>query len=67
MLKKIVLEKIYLLLTIIAIGGYGVMCILTTEHDSFYSAEDPILLKLFVGVLFIITKRVILKLMENIQ
>ena len=52
MLKKIVLEKIYLLLTIIAIGGYGVMCILTTEHDSFYSAEDPILLKLFVGVLF---------------
>lgn len=52
MLKKIVLEKIYLLFTIIAIGGYSTMSMLTTEHDSIYTAEDSVLLKLLVGALF---------------
>ena len=52
MLKKIVLEKIYLLFTIIAIGGYSTMSMLVTEHDSIYPAEDSVLLKLLVGALF---------------
>lgn len=53
MLKKIFIEKIYLLFIIIFIGGYSIMSMLTTEHDSLYVAEDPILLKLFVGLLFV--------------
>ena len=52
MLKKVFFEKIYLLMTIIMIGGYSTLNMLTTEHDSIYTAEDPILLKLFVGLLF---------------
>lgn len=55
MLKKIVLEKIYLLFTIFVIGGYSAMSMLATEHDSIYAAEDPLLLKLLVGVLFMMT------------
>lgn len=53
MLKKIIIEKLYLLFIIIHIGGYSTMCMLTTEHDSVYITEDPILLKLFVGLLFV--------------
>lgn len=53
MLKKIIIEKLYLLFIIIFIGGYSTMSMLTTEHDSLYVAEDPILLKLFVGLLFV--------------
>ena len=41
------------MLIIILIGGYSAMSMLTTEHDSVYVAEDPILLKLFVGLLFV--------------
>lgn len=53
MLKKIIIEKLYLLFIIIFIGGYSTMSMLTTEHDSVYITEDPILLKLFVGLLFV--------------
>ena len=53
MLKKIIIEKLYLLFIIIFIGGYSAMSMLTTEHDSVYVAEDPILLKLFVGLIFV--------------
>lgn len=53
MLKKIIIEKLYLLFIIIFIGGYSTMSMLTTEHDSVYVAEDPILLKLFVGLIFV--------------
>lgn len=53
MLKKIVIEKLYLLFIIIFLGGYSAMSMLTTEHDSVYTAEDPILLKIFIGLLFI--------------
>lgn len=53
MLKKIIIEKLYLLFIIICIGGYSTMSMLTTEHDSVYVAEDPILLKLFVGLLLV--------------
>lgn len=53
MIKKIILEKLYLLLIIILIGGYSAMSMLTSEHESVYAAEDPILLKLFVGLLFV--------------
>lgn len=55
MLKKIVLEKIYLLFTIFVIGGYSAMSMLATEHDSIYTTEDPLLLKLLVGMLFMMT------------
>ena len=50
MLKKIIIEKLYLLFIIVLIGGYSTMSMLTTEHDSLYVAEDPILLKLFVDL-----------------
>ena len=53
MVKKIIIEKLYLLFIIVFIGGYSTMSILTNEHDSIYTAEDPILLKLFVGLLFV--------------
>lgn len=53
MVKKIIIEKLYLLFIIVLIGGYSAMSILTIEHDSLYVAEDPILLKLFVGLLFV--------------
>ena len=53
MVKKIIIEKLYLLFIIIFIGGYSTMSMLTTEHDSVYVAEDPILLKLFVGLIFV--------------
>ena len=53
MLKKIIIEKLYLLFILIFIGGYSTMSMLTNEHDSLYVAEDPILLKLFVGLLFV--------------
>jgi O-antigen ligase len=53
MLKKIIIEKLYLLFIIVFIGGYSTMSMLTKEHDSIYVVEDPILLKLFVGLLFV--------------
>lgn len=53
MLKKIIIEKLYLLFIIVLIGGYSIMSMLTNEHDSIYVAEDPILLKLFIGLLFV--------------
>lgn len=53
MVKKIIIEKLYLLFIIVLIGGYSTMSMLSKEHDSLYVAEDPILLKLFVGLLFV--------------
>ena len=55
MLKKIILEKIYLLFTILAIGGYSAMSMLTSEHSSIYTSEDPIPLKILIGILFLLT------------
>ena len=55
MIKKIVIEKLYLLLSIFTFGGYTVMSMLTIEKDSIYAAEDPILLKLFLGLLVLLT------------
>lgn len=52
MIKKIIIEKLYLLFIIVLIGGYSTMSMLTIERESIYTAEDPILLKLFVGLLF---------------
>ena len=53
MIKKIIIEKLDLLFIIILIGGYSVMGMLAMERDSIYTAEDPIVLKLIVGLLFI--------------
>ena len=54
MIKKIVIEKIYLLFTIIAIGGYSAMSMLTTEHTSILGENrDPMLLKILTGFLII--------------
>ena len=52
MIKKIIIEKLYLLFIIVLIGGYSTLSMLTIERKSIYTAEDPILLKLFVGLLF---------------
>lgn len=53
MIKKIIIEKLYLLFIIILIGGYSAMSMLIMERDSIYTAEDPIVLKLILGLLFI--------------
>ena len=60
MLKKIILEKIYILFTIISISGYSIVNMLVNEKDSIYSTEDPLLLKLLVGILFMMSLTYIL-------
>ena len=60
MLKKIIFEKIYILFTIISISGYSIINMLANEKDSIYSTEDPLLLKLLVGILFMMSLTYIL-------
>jgi O-antigen ligase len=68
MIKKIVLEKIYIIVTIIIIGGYSAINMLATEHNSVYTTEDPLLMKLLVGMLFFMTScYVIVHRKSNIQ
>ena len=68
MIKKIVLEKIYIIVTIIIIGGYSAINMLATEHNSVYTTEDPLLMKLLVGMLFFMTScYVIVHRISNIQ
>lgn len=55
MIKKIVLEKLYILLTIIAIGGYSAMSLLSQESSTIYESTDRIEIKFFVGLLFLLT------------
>ena len=53
MIKKIVIEKLYLLLTILALGLWGALNMLQMEHDSIASGDSP-LLKALQAVIFVL-------------
>ena len=53
MLKRIVIEKLYLFLTILVIGLWGALNMLQMEHESIAN-EDSGLMKLLVGVNFLL-------------
>ena len=54
MLKRIVLEKIYLFIIIVLVGGYSAMSMLTTEHTSILGEnKDSLLLKILTSSLLI--------------
>lgn len=53
MLKRIVIEKLYLLLTILALGLWGAVNMLQMEHDSIAEGDSG-LMKLLVGVNFLL-------------
>ena len=53
MLKRIVIEKLYLLLTIFVLGIWGAVNMLQMEHESIAN-EDSGLMKLLVGVNFLL-------------
>lgn len=53
MLKRIVIEKLYLLLTILALGLWGAVNMLQLEHDSIAEGDSG-LMKLLVGVNFLL-------------
>ena len=55
MFKKIVIEKIFLFFTITLIGVYSVMSMLATNDNSMLETSDPLLLKLIVGILFVLS------------
>ncbi len=54
MLKKIVIEKLYLLVTILAIGLWGALNMLQMEQDGLAGSDDSPLLKLLLGVIFVL-------------
>ena len=53
MLKRIVIEKLYLFLSILVIGLWGALNMLQMEHESIAN-EDSGLMKLLVGVVFLL-------------
>ena len=53
MLKKIVIEKLYLLVTILALGLWGALNMLQMEHESIAEGDSP-LLKALQGVIFVL-------------
>ena len=53
MLKKIVIEKLYLLVTILALGLWGALNMLQMEHESIAKGDSP-LLKALQGVIFVL-------------
>lgn len=59
MIKKIVIEKLYLLLTILAIGLWGALNMLRMEHDSIAS-DDSTLLKALQAAIFVLLSGYIL-------
>ena len=53
MLKRIVLEKIYLFIIIILVGGYSAMSMLTTEHTRILGENKvSLLLKILTSLLW---------------
>ena len=54
MLKKIVIEKLYLLVTILALGLWGALNMLHMEQDGLAGSDDSPLLKLLLGVIFVL-------------
>lgn len=53
MLKRIVIEKLYLLAIILALGLWGALNMLQMEHESIAEGESP-LLKALQGVIFVL-------------
>ena len=53
MLKKIVIEKLYLLVTILALGLWGALNMLQMEHESIAEGDSG-LMKSLVGVNFLL-------------
>ena len=54
MLRKIVIEKLYLFLIMLAIGLFGALNILQMEQDGLAGSDDSPLLKLLLGVIFVL-------------
>ena len=54
MINKIVIEKIYLFLTILVIGLWGALNMLQMEQDGLAGSDDSLLLKLLLGVIFVL-------------
>lgn len=54
MINKIVIEKIYLFLTILVIGLWGALNMLQMEQDGLAGSDDSPLLKLLLGVIFVL-------------
>ena len=54
MLKKIVIEKLYLLVTILALGLWGALNMVQMEQDGLAGSDDSPFLKLLLGVIFVL-------------
>lgn len=54
MLRKIVIEKLYLFLIILAIGLWSALNMLQMEQDGLAGSNDSLLLKLLLGVIFVL-------------
>ena len=54
MINKIVIEKIYLFLTSLVIGLWGALNMLQMEQDGLAGSDDSPLLKLLLGVIFVL-------------
>ena len=54
MLRKIVVEKLYLFLIILAIGLWSALNMLQMEQDGLAGSDDSPLLKLLLGVIFVL-------------
>lgn len=54
MLRKIVIEKLYLFLIILAIGLWSALNMLQMEQDGLAGSDDSLLLKLLLGVIFVL-------------
>ena len=54
MFRKIVIEKLYLFLIILAIGLWSALNMLQMEQDGLAGSDDSLLLKLLLGVIFVL-------------
>ena len=66
MINKIVIEKIYLFLTILVIGLWGALNMLQMEHESIVEGDSP-LLKALQGVIFVLVSGYLLANYKYIQ
>ena len=66
MLKKIVIEKLYLLVTILSLGLWGALNMLQMEHESIAEGDSP-LLKALQGVIFVLVSGYLLANYKYVQ
>lgn len=66
MIKKIVIEKLYLLVTILALGLWGALNMLQMEHESIAEGDSP-LLKALQGVIFVLVSGYLLANYKYVQ